>query len=93
MRHHTSSSIKDLLSRYTTLLRAPQKTVVEEVVKAYRTLGILCESTDLSYTPSTKTLVIKASGPKKTEMLLRKESLRPLLLKTLSERDVPHHII
>lgn len=92
-RGQTHQSLGALLDRYRTTLRAPQKTVVNEVVKAYSTLGITCDERFVSYNKNTKTISLGVSGPLKTEMLLRKGQVLALLVSTLRKDDIPSEIL
>jgi hypothetical protein len=86
-------SIKDLLARYASRVRAPQWIVRQEVVKAYRDLGVECVESEIAYTPSTKTVTITAMGPKRIEMLMRKKEALTRVRGTLPERDAPSDIV
>lgn len=88
-----SLSIKDLLLRYKARLRAPQGSVIKEVVLAYNALGIPCVETEFGYTRATRTIVIKLTGPKKMEMLMRKDIALSNARKVLGVADAPEHII
>jgi len=92
-RQTTSSSIKNLLERYKTILRAPQSSVIKEVVRAYIAQGIMCDETIFAYSPTSRTVTLKVGGVQKTEMLLRKSAVLTELKKTLSDRDIPKDII
>lgn len=85
--------IKGILEAYKQRLRAPQKTVVAEMVRAYEAVGLKVSTRDLSYTPGTRTIVIRAMGPLKMEMLLRKESVLREARTFLNEKDIPLNII
>jgi len=85
--------IKGLLESYKQRLRAPQKTVIAEMVRAYQAIGLRVAPRDLSYTPSTRTVTIRAMGPLKMEMLLRKEVVLREVRTLLSDKDVPLEII
>lgn len=92
-RQKSTASFKDLLDRYRTHLRAPQGSVIKEVAAAYRTLNVPCEELHLAYTPTTRLITIRAMGPLKTEMLLRKSAVLTALQSSLSSRDIPLDII
>lgn len=85
--------IRGILEAYKQRLRAPQKTVIAEIVRAYKVTGLVVGERDLSYTPSTRTITIRAMGPLKMEMLLRKGSALREARGTLSEKDIPLDII
>jgi hypothetical protein len=86
-------SIKNLLARYTSKIRAPQGIVRTEVVKAYGDIGIQCTEQEVSYTPGTRTVTITAMGPKRIEMLMRKKEALTRVRASLSERDAPIDIV
>ena len=86
-------SIKDVLLAYKTRLRAPQGSVLREVVRAFAVSGLEVSLKDLDYSPATKTIVIKALGPKKTEMLMRKNSVLKEVRSALRDVDAPTEII
>jgi hypothetical protein len=86
-------SIKGILGAYTNRFRAPQQHIVQAVVVAYSEEGLCCTVADVAYTPHTKLVTVRAHGPQRTEMLLRKQNVLTRLRTTLSERDVPHDIV
>ena len=92
-RQKTTTSFKDLLGRYKTHLRAPQGSVIKEVVAVYVALGIPCTEKHIAYTPTTRVVTITAGGPLKTEMLLRKSAALAALSRTLNDRDIPKDVI
>jgi len=85
--------IRGILEAYKHRLRAPQKTVIAEMVRAYASLGLTVSERDLSYTPSTRTVTVRAMGPLKMEMLLRKSAVLHEARATLNDKDVPLDII
>lgn len=85
--------IRGILEAYKHRLRAPQKTVIAEIVRAYNATGLSVSERDLSYTPSTRTVTIRAMGPLKIEMLLRKVQVLREACTTLNEKDIPLDII
>lgn len=85
--------IRGILEAYKQRLRAPQKTVIAEMVRAYTAIGLEVSPRDLSYTPATRTVVVRAMGPLKMEMLLRKEAVLHEARRTLNEKDIPLDII
>ncbi len=85
--------IRGILEAYKQRLRAPQKTVINEIVAAYEAVGLKVSDRDLAYTPSTRTLTIRAMGPRKMEMLLRKDAVLRQARTTLNDKDIPLDII
>ena len=85
--------IKGILEAYKQRLRAPQKTVIAEMVRAYQATGLKVSERDLSYTPSTRTITVRAMGPLKMEMLLRKADALREARTTLNDKDIPLEII
>ncbi len=88
-----SLAIKDLLLAYKARLRAPQSSVLREVVKAYSLSGIEIDMKDVDYSPASKIVIIKALGPKKTEMMLRKNAVLRDVKTMLRDADAPTDII
>lgn len=88
-----SLSIQNILEAYKARLRAPQGSILREVVRAYGIAGIETEMKDFNYSPATKIVAIKISGPKKSEMLMRKEQVLKEMRTTLREADAPTDII
>ncbi len=86
-------SIKNLLARYASKMRAPQGIVRTEVARAYTELGIECTDKEVNYTPGTRLVTITAVGPKRIEMLMRKKEALTRVKAVLSERDAPTDII
>lgn len=94
MRGNGITKISDLFETYKKRLRAPQKTVIDtfvEVVSDVLEFTITRES--VSYTPSTKTLVLRVAGPLKTEILLRKGELLTHMKGRLGAQSAPEEII
>jgi hypothetical protein len=88
-----SISIQGLLAVYKARLRAPQGVVVDELVSVCCELGIPCTAHEFGYTPSTKLVTIKVNGPKKMEILLRKQVILQKLTTTLRPDDCPKDIL
>ncbi len=86
-------SIKNLLARYAKTIRAPQGIIRTEVAKAYISLGVACTESDIAYTPTTRIATIVATGPKRTEMLLRKHAVLDALRRSLRTEDMPKDIV
>jgi hypothetical protein len=84
------TKIGDLFAVYKNRLRAPQKSVTlaaQEVISDL--LSVTLDITAFSYTPSTKTLVIRTNGMMKSEIALRKEEILAHLKGRLGEKSAP----
>lgn len=94
MRGNGIKKIGDLFETYRKRLRAPQKTVIDTFVEVVRDV---CQMTikdkDIAYSPASRTLVIRASGPLKTEVLLHKGELLTHLKGRLGTASAPTDII
>jgi hypothetical protein len=88
-----SISIQGLLDAYKTRFRAPQGVVVAEVVVVCGEVGVVCSVSDFAYTPSTKTIAITINGPKKIELLMRKQEILTKLQTKLRAEDCPRDLI
>lgn len=88
-----SLSIQNILLAYKARLRAPQGSILREVVRAYGVAGIETTVQDFNYSPATKIVAIKISGPKKSEMLMRKSAVLKEVKTGLRDVDAPVDII
>lgn len=88
-----SLSIQNILLAYKARLRAPQGSILREVVRAYGVAGIETEMKDFNYSPATKIVVIKISGPKKSEMLMKKDVVLKEVRTGLGDVDTPVDIV
>lgn len=89
-----SGSIQDLLDRYRSRLRPPEKSVRAafcEVVQ--KELAVVLLDSEVTYHAQTRTIALKFGGPKKTEILLKKESLLAALQKALPPATAPLAIL
>ena len=86
--------IKRVADLYRKRLRAPQKTVIQSFCEV---VGDVCSITltpeMVSYTPASRTLVIKAPGQIKTELLFNKEEILVHLKGRLGPQNAPTNII
>jgi hypothetical protein len=88
------TKIGDLFEVYKKRLRAPEgsvTTAVSEVV--HDLLGVTLDKKNLTYSPQTKILTIKASGMVKTEIMLRKEEILTHLKGRLGPKSAPSTIL
>jgi hypothetical protein len=88
-----SISIQGLLAAYKARLRAPQGVVIDAVVSVCQELGVECAAHEFSYTPATKIVTVKVTGPKKMEILLRKQTILQQLAITLRPDDCPKDVL
>jgi len=89
-----SGSIQALLDRYRTRLRPPEKSVRAAFCEAVqKELSFTLLDTEVSYSAPTRTIALKFGGPKKAEILLRKDAILSALQKALPPTTAPHTII
>ncbi|NCN52726.1 hypothetical protein GW943_02875 [Candidatus Parcubacteria bacterium] len=94
MRGGGIKKVADLFETYRTRLKAPQKTVINTFTEVVSDVcGFSLRTSDVSYTPSSKTLSLKAAGPLKTEILLRKQELLIHMKGRLGASSAPNEII
>ena len=89
-----ATSIKDLFAVYRKRLRAPQKSVIKEVVVVVR--GVVpVEVTEkyFSYNVHTRTVTIHAPSVLKTEILQRKKDILHQLQERLGQQNTPTTIL
>lgn len=86
--------IGDLFEKYRKKLRAPEKSVIDtalevihDLIPAKLTRG-MC-----AYSPHSRILTIRASGPVKMEILLRKKEILNHLEGRLGSQSTPREII
>lgn len=82
--------IRDLFAVYKARLRAPQQSVVNEVVAVVREVtSIQLEAKQCRYTVHSRTVAITAPGPVKTEIKLQEDRIIALLKARLGEQSAP----
>ena len=87
-------SIKNLFDVYRAKLRPPQSSVITTVLGVIQDLyDITLTKSELSYNTTTRTLVLRARGPIKSELLLHKEEILTHLKGRLGEKYAPTSII
>jgi hypothetical protein len=68
--------ISDLFAKYTKQLRAPEGVVLDAFLEVVKDVfGVTLEKTQCSFSPQTKTLTLRISGPLKSEILMRKKEI------------------
>lgn len=86
-------NFKDLFSKYKSLA-APEASVVTALCAAIeRETGITLSARDVSYTPYTKTAALRFSGPKKQEVLLRKQAILGHVRDVVGPKNAPTALI
>ncbi len=87
-------AIKDLFSKYKNTLIAPQATVEIELIRVVGELvGVTLREDQVSYTVSTRTISVVASGMIKQEIRLKQDAIVAELKKRLGAKNAPQHII
>lgn len=88
------TKIGDLFEVYRKRFRAPQGSVIDATVEViHDVLGIDIDKKNLSYTPHSRTLIIKASGMLKTEVNLKKTEILTHLKGRLGTASAPKTIL
>lgn len=85
--------IKDLFSKYTSVLKAPQKVVVEHFIQVvFEVLGHTLKKEQVGYNPTTHTINLTLSGVLKTEIIFKKQEILTKLNTVLSKKDAVHEL-
>lgn len=88
------TAIKDLFSKYKTLLVAPQKTVELEMIRVVgECIGITLKESQVSYTVGSRTVSLVVSGMIKQEIKIRSEEILRELKKRLGQKNAPLTIL
>lgn len=86
--------VGNLFEVYRKRLRAPQKTIIDEYIEVAKDVaGIVLTREQVSYSPPSKTLSIRASGVIKTELQFKKEEMLNHLKGRLGEQNAPRDIL
>lgn len=93
MRSGETHPIKDFLARYKERLRPPQGTVIQAFCAAAAAHNIPLDPKNVSYTPHTKTIAVRHSGPLKSEILIRKQELLLHCKNALGPQNAPEHVV
>lgn len=84
----------NLLARYTHLLKPPQSSVELAAIKSIEQVtGVTLKPTQLAYTVSTRTLVIKAPSVVRSELSLSHTQILQSLKEDLGVGNAPLHLI
>ena len=87
-------AVRDLFSKYKNTLVAPQKTVELETIRVVGELTRLkLAEKSVSYTVSTRTVSIQASGMIKQEIKIHSEAILVELRKRLGSKNSPQTIL
>ena len=86
--------VSDLFKKYTQVLKAPQGVVVTAFIEVVKDLLETTLTPDqCTYSVATKTLVVRASGMLKTEIILQKKNIIDHLKGRLGEKSAPQEIL
>lgn len=87
--------VSTLFEKYKKTLRAPEKSVTNQFLITVREIfpQLTIKESQCLYSPQTKTLSIQISGPVKTEIILKKETILLKMKDALGERSVPRNIL
>ena len=84
------TKVSDLFEKYKTILKAPQGTVVKEVIEVIGDLtGIKIDRKYIKYSVTTKTLTLTAPSALKQEIALHKEEIMLHLKARLGGQSAP----
>lgn len=84
----------NLLARYKAVLKPPQASVEKECVIVIKDVtGIELLPQQVSYTVSTKTLVLKTPSLLRSELMLHRQAILSELKQRLGEKGAPETII
>lgn len=87
-------AVRDLFSKYKNTLIAPQKTVELETIRVVGELvGLKLTEPSVSYTVSSRTIKIQASGMIKQEIKIRSEAILAELKKRLGSKNAPQTLL
>lgn len=80
----------NLLLKYKSLLKPPQASVEKESIEVIKDLtGIQLLPHQISYTVSTRTLILKTPSLLRSELMMRRESILEALRRRLGEKGAP----
>ncbi len=86
--------VGDLFKKYTKILKAPQGVVVTEFIEVVSDLfDITLTKDQCTYSTTSKTLTLRASGMLKTEILMQKKEVLNHLKARLGEKSAPQEIL
>ena len=86
--------VSDLFSKYIQTLKAPQGTVIKAFIEVVEELfKTTIQKDQCTYTPSSQTLVLRISGPLKSEIIMQKKKILIHLAEKLGEKNSPKEIL
>lgn len=86
--------VSDLFSKYTKLLKPPQKTVVRATIAIINELyGISITEEQCVYQTSSKTLTLHVPGPLKSEIVLNKKNILEKIGESIGSSNAPKNIL
>jgi len=86
--------ISDLFASYKKRFKAPQKSVILAFVEVVRDVcEINLKESEVSYTPSSRTLALRAPGQIKSEILFQKEEILLHMKGRLGVQSAPTNIL
>ena len=86
--------VSDLFQKYRDTLTAPQKTVTKTFVDVVEDLfGAKITTEQCSYSVASRTLVLRISGPLKSEILMQKDEVLAHMRGRLGEKNCPQSIL
>lgn len=86
--------LSDLFAKYTSLLSAPQSSVIAVAVEVIEDVcGVTVPLGQVSYSTSTRTLSLRVSGPIKTEVALHKTEILAHIAGRLGTKNTPKNIV
>lgn len=87
-------AVRDLFEKYRKTLQAPQKTVELEAIRVIGELvHITLKEHQVSYTPSSRILALKAPSILKQEVALKKEAVLAELRQRLGAKNAPQTLL
>lgn len=88
------TQVSDLFAVYKDRLRAPQGSVIKEVVQVVEEeMGIRVDKKYFSYNVATKTVSCNATSLVRSEMKLKQKEITVALQRRLGEKNAPHFYI
>lgn len=86
--------VSDLFKKYAQTLRAPQGIVITAFTEAVKDVcGAVLTKEQCTYTVTTETLSVHASGVIKTEIKLHKKDILNHMKDTIGEKSLPKNIL
>ena len=87
-------SLSSLFEKYTKVLIAPQSSVIATAIQVIHDVcGVEVKKNALRYTPQSRLLSLKVSGPQKTEIMLHKTEILTHIEGRIGSKNTPKNII